>query len=59
MPMPASARGAATEESTPVSSNAIGPATLRHRQPFSDRTSPGTPAAAQTMDSSRGVRVIA
>src|SRR5690348_567578 len=58
MLMPAAASGAASEASTPVVSNGIGPGTFSARQPVSTCTSGGTASSGQTIDSSSGVRVI-
>jgi hypothetical protein len=59
MPIPAAARGTASDAITPVSVNAIGPARLKHRQPFCERTPGGTRPASQTTVSSPGERTMA
>src|SRR3954447_3631755 len=56
--MPAAASGVASEASTPVCSNGIGPGSCNARQPDSTSTSAGTASSSQTIDSSSGVRVI-
>src|ERR1051325_719413 len=56
--MPASANGPTSEARTPTVENGIGPANLKQRQSRSHRTTSGTTAWSQTMDSSSVVRVI-
>src|SRR3954451_16396229 len=56
--IPAAASGLASDASTPVCSNGIGPGSTIARQPDSTSTSGGTASSSQTIESSSGVRVI-
>ena len=56
--IPAAASGAASDASTPVCSNGIGPGTTSARKPSSTVVSGGTASSGHTIDSSSGVRVI-
>src|SRR3954451_20422224 len=56
--IPAAASGLASDASTPVCSNGIGPGSTIARQPDSTSTSAGTASSSQTIESSSGVRVI-